>query len=271
MRWLMQLPARVFAFVYIGMIPFYALVYAKLPRSFYHSTVLYEEAVKRDALTLEEDLQDAIKNGLRAHAENHDRPGSWEIDPSSIHVWGGNVNDGIYSFDLTFSAQSPEKKSVLNGFHVQLFPYLTTSLNDRAGSHEFMLTAAGPSGIGIRLSDICPRTAASARIDMSAAWGGDLQGYVVLNYAAQERLRGYLDAQAGFPSGASGNFARMLYLSAITITTVGFGDIVPLTNTARLLVASEAILGIIVIGFFLNAVTRGRSDSGQPQAPSTVP
>jgi hypothetical protein len=51
-----------------------------------------------------------------------------------------------------------------------------------------------------------------------------------------------------------GNFGRMFYLSAVTITTVGFGDIVPLTGRARSLVAIEAILGIVIIGMFINSV-----------------
>jgi hypothetical protein len=46
----------------------------------------------------------------------------------------------------------------------------------------------------------------------------------------------------------------MVYFSAIVITTVGFGDIIPITNTARLLVALEAVLGIVLVGLFLNAV-----------------
>jgi hypothetical protein len=36
----------------------------------------------------------------------------------------------------------------------------------------------------------------------------------------------------------------MLYLSAITITTVGYGDIVPLTDTARVLVGIQAVYGL---------------------------
>jgi len=58
----------------------------------------------------------------------------------------------------------------------------------------------------------------------------------------------------GFPSRASGSFDRMLYLSAMTITTVGYGEIVPITRQARMLLALEAILGIVVIGLFLNAL-----------------
>lgn len=45
--------------------------------------------------------------------------------------------------------------------------------------------------------------------------------------------------------------SKWLYLSAVTITTLGFGDIVPLTNWARLLVAMEALLGVLFAGLFL--------------------
>lgn len=48
----------------------------------------------------------------------------------------------------------------------------------------------------------------------------------------------------------------MFYMSATTITTAGFGDIVPLTNKARMLVTSESILGVVLVGLFLNALAR---------------
>lgn len=69
-----------------------------------------------------------------------------------------------------------------------------------------------------------------------------------------EDLSYYVNALSGFPSKTTGNFPRMLYFSTITITTVGFGDIVPLTNRARLLVGLESFLGVITIGLFLNSL-----------------
>ena len=36
-----------------------------------------------------------------------------------------------------------------------------------------------------------------------------------------------LDADQGFPSGPQGRFSRMLYFSAVTIMTVGYGDVDP--------------------------------------------
>ena len=63
-----------------------------------------------------------------------------------------------------------------------------------------------------------------------------------------------LDADQGFPSELQGNFGRMLYFSAVTITTVGYGDVIPLTGAARFFAAFEATLGIILLGLFINSL-----------------
>lgn len=55
--------------------------------------------------------------------------------------------------------------------------------------------------------------------------------------------------------GTLKNFQRALYFSIATITTLGYGDIIPVTDTARRLAGTETILGIIVIGLFLGFVT----------------
>lgn len=52
-----------------------------------------------------------------------------------------------------------------------------------------------------------------------------------------------------------GNFWEALYFSIVTITTLGFGDVVPSDGTGRLLVCLEAIIGIIIVGLFLNAIS----------------
>lgn len=68
------------------------------------------------------------------------------------------------------------------------------------------------------------------------------------------------NSSKGFTSDVSDNFTRMIYLSATVITTLGFGDIVPVTTTARLLVTLEAVLGIIFAGLFLNSIVMSRSN-----------
>lgn len=56
-----------------------------------------------------------------------------------------------------------------------------------------------------------------------------------------------------------GLFGRMFYFSAVTITTLGFGDIAPISNFARMLVTLESVLGILLIGLFFHAIATENS------------
>jgi Ion channel len=86
---------------------------------------------------------------------------------------------------------------------------------------------------------------------------------VLLNNCFDSELANFLMESSGFTSSATDNCLRMLYLSAVTITTVGYGDIVPITPQARALVMLEAIVGAILIGFFLNSLSPGTDTSGR--------
>ena len=55
------------------------------------------------------------------------------------------------------------------------------------------------------------------------------------------------------------NWWECLYFSMVTITTLGFGDIAPITTLGRLLVAIETVSGVLFIGLFLNALSLQQS------------
>jgi hypothetical protein len=78
--------------------------------------------------------------------------------------------------------------------------------------------------------------------------------------ATREAWQEYCEARDGFPHGGIDHVLRMLYFSAITATTVGYGDIVPLTNLARALAGTEAIFSVALAGFFVNAATSSRKN-----------
>ena len=56
------------------------------------------------------------------------------------------------------------------------------------------------------------------------------------------------------------NFWGYLYYSVVTFTTLGFGDIIPLTNPARLVVGIEVVFGYVMLGglisIFANKLAR---------------
>jgi len=58
-------------------------------------------------------------------------------------------------------------------------------------------------------------------------------------------------ANQGFPHNIPNKFVRMLYFSAVTITTLGYGDIVPVTDSMRIAIFFETVFGVILIGWFL--------------------
>ena len=65
-----------------------------------------------------------------------------------------------------------------------------------------------------------------------------------------------------YPSilGPGRSYLECLYFSIVTITTLGYGDIAALGDIGKMITASEALLGVVVIGLFLNALANERID-----------
>jgi hypothetical protein len=73
----------------------------------------------------------------------------------------------------------------------------------------------------------------------------------------EQRSRKSIQAiQAALASRPEWELLDFCYFSAITLTTVGYGDIVPNSRLVRMLVMSQAIIGIAYVGFAL-AILRG--------------
>lgn len=81
---------------------------------------------------------------------------------------------------------------------------------------------------------------------------GDLYSYIPLSRNSLDRIKTLYEYNRGIVKKNS--FLRMLYFSAVTISTIGYGDIMPIDDTLRMIVSFEAILGIIFIGLFINAL-----------------
>lgn len=56
------------------------------------------------------------------------------------------------------------------------------------------------------------------------------------------------------------SFIQSIYFSVVTITTLGYGDILPITNAAMIFTAIESLLGILLIGLFLNSLAHKYSE-----------
>lgn len=68
------------------------------------------------------------------------------------------------------------------------------------------------------------------------------------------------DSQFRIPDGAGTGYGSWLYYSIVTITTLGFGDYTPAHAWAQTVTAIEVMMGMLTIGFFLNAVGSMKSE-----------
>ena len=66
-----------------------------------------------------------------------------------------------------------------------------------------------------------------------------------------------------------------LYFSVVAVTTVGFGDLTPTTDAAKLFTVAYILIGLGIIGLYLNArvehARRKRGERGRRRAKSAQP
>lgn len=68
------------------------------------------------------------------------------------------------------------------------------------------------------------------------------------------------DGQFRIPDGGTTDFGSWLYYSIVTITTLGFGDYTPMHGLSQIVTAVEVMCGLVILGFFLNAVGSMKSE-----------
>jgi voltage-gated potassium channel len=85
-----------------------------------------------------------------------------------------------------------------------------------------------------------------------------LQNSMVFLDDFPNRLTAIIEGRRSYP------LLDFLYFSAVTITTLGFGDIVPNNTTVRVLVMFEAFLGLLIVGGLVSLLfNRGTTAASQ--------
>jgi hypothetical protein len=247
------------------LIPVFASAYWLLPHgSFYDSNAQREKGVYGDAAKLRDSLSSATRRhlnslevaigGVTVEIERHS-VGVSSLQYTTEHrllmeVTGrygpaerAHLILGNFAFWVETSVSEGPLVSQLEG-HPPAFS-LPVALSPPGGS---AIEKPKPSPVSPPVSLLFPPPAPSQPLPASSS------GTLTMSRATYEELQRFYAAVQGDPSYASGSWLRMLYLSAITITTLGFGDITPVSESARMSIALESVLGIVVIGLFLNSL-----------------
>lgn len=253
--------AWIFLVVYLGLIPLFAIVYCSLPgQQFYAPYAKFEPSAARDTVVVADNIRGSIAESVRTHFKP---PSDWQISPLNVLVRDLAADpSGRISFTVAFLAtryangriiertSGPQLIVIMDEKRIILFD--TSALF----CHPVTISSPGQTTDPFSPNPHLLFRPSTPAIALDAVCWGSFQ---------DEKLRELLAGWTGDPRMLTGYLGRMLYFSATTITTVGFGDIVPLSGTSRLLVGIEAIAGWVLAGFFLNAVASPvRRFSGTP-------
>jgi len=275
--------------VYVASIFLWAFIYQDLKYPFVHTTARFEVETRRAPRDLADSLQAEIIRVSRFwNRSGKLRRGGWDIDVQNIIVSSVRPARDDERLKNEISADYPRARLVVTASALD-----TTGFVLAQCSAELQLVMAGPPlpdnfdelpdwqiassippqfGIRQTASPILAARADSIRrsVDTEAFSSSviaailDSQPYgasIALSGPLVNRVRYFIDAENGFPQKMPGGFGRMLYVSAVTITTLGYGDIVPISGPARLWTALEAVWGILVAGVFVNSVASGLTKS----------
>jgi len=249
------LSAPGFALLYLLAMALYARAYYGLLGSFYESTAIYETGFRTTANHLVAFLQRDVREAAASAPTEPFGPQQLRLVPETVEVNRLTIVDQeTISFDLRYKCAG-EGSLAYTG--------MTLSLNG-ARNLGFTRTSAGIVTYEFSVQETQQDPICGVQI-------GPLAGLMRAPATAAAiatrpdtaiSLSALLHAKGGFTTDQlPGRPARAVYLSAVTITTLGFGDVVPVSDGARLLVASEAVVGVVLAGLFLNAVTRRRGSS----------
>jgi hypothetical protein len=238
--------------IYVLCIPVFALIYCSLDGGFYGPYAKMERAGESDAATVTEILLRA----LQGRFTSTDRR-STAFDISWLEPISGNGRYLVYRVD----------GSLLRDQSLVTFVRFSVTVTGRPDPTDdrpqVQITYNYDAKIDGDSKDI--QELIGQRITAGFSQDGHANGESwKLDSADTNSVVNFIAGYAGDPNGISQSFLRMTYFSVIVITTVGFGDIVPMTPAARACVAIEAISGIILAGLFINALSYRAS--GRPSA-----
>jgi ion channel len=270
-----------YAVLYLAGVPVFALLYLNVSQQFFHSTIRFEAGLQGDRAHVTNELGSSVVRDYRANRKTTSlrtrasfphlgAEGVWESDITFVRITDLEFSkaDRLDKADVSFHLRLPVFSETA-GHHVYseegilvsmpLTP--TFGIGDAHGFFYFTpLQLKGNRDTPFPFETLFPQRYAN---------GSPTDFPVILRVSrtTQQNLVGIWQAEKGFPSAISGNFWRLLYLSLVTITTLGYGDIVPIGPAARALVGTESIFGIVVIGAFLGTLYRPRSKDAAEHVP----
>jgi hypothetical protein len=227
-------------------IPIYGAIYYYYSSDFFHSTIQHEQYLENDELAILSTLKNnMVTNYIEVNNTDSLRNnGFYKL--TDFEFYNLKFKDGYYSFDLLANINGRQEELPPSPLNLKFALFWGRQIKDSTGK-MYNLTLSDNKRVSGLLKELFP-----VNKRYSSGTQSEDVGFIIISDSLKQDLLNYRNAMSGFPNKGLNNFWRMLYLSSATMTTVGYGDIVPISSTTRLLISSQAILGLLLIGLFLN-------------------
>ncbi len=264
---LARVPPLIYLTAYLLAVPCFGFAYATVAyRGFYAPYAHLERQWISAKNDLVEYLSEKIRNEMDKAAARISSNTSAEVYMSHFEVGQDNL-----SFDLEGGSTVFQKRSLNAPIEDRLKPVIlrSNSFSCHIIFHPVEDDYYARSQVDIELEVVSGDNCYNSTLDddFRTKYKGSRPGIILTidsdrAWDAVNLIEGF----NGTPDSVGGNLWRMLYLSVVVITTLGLGDIVPISDAGRVLVGSEAMLGVLLVGLFLNAVAwrASRPNSGPP-------
>lgn len=244
---------------YVLLIPAFAIIYIYLPgRNFYAPYSKFEESASFDSSAIKVIIGSAM---IAAFHDNKASADGWQILRDGIHIYDlRSSRPDMLSFSARVDAVRQEGGKYLGATYnieARVSDWIKSHSLNRRGEittcHETKILTISPE----QDQELAGKV---SRFDASLLFrqkrGPPVSPHkLCLGPKDEKAAERYSAGFSGDPRQFSGFDGRMLYFSATTITTLGYGDIVPLSPAARWLSGIETILGWLFAGIFVNALT----------------
>ncbi|NTW53441.1 MAG: two pore domain potassium channel family protein [Chlorobaculum sp.] len=251
--WLKRVTPWSYVFFYVIAVLIFAWIFFLIPEDFYHPYAKYEKPMFQEAALLCDRLTVAFRASARKEVVISKL---LVIDPSELEVTGIKPDGNDLIMHLRLKVINTDKHN-----HWEMIQTIPLRMDTKShiwmpedrivtmfSEHEKHDWKLFPVGFPMKNDDV---ELLRAELPRSL--------YVItVTENDYKHIRSFLMANTGFPHEIPRGFWRMLHLSLTTITTLGYGDIVPLTDRARLFTGIEATTGVILLGLLISSMVSDR-------------
>lgn len=248
-----KIPIRFIVIAYIAVIVSFAFIYTTIPSGFYHQTISLEKSYEKEAVNFSNKILKVIKENFKEIYQSEEIEfDDIKIDIRSLEAEKSYVESERVIVPINLKVEvhgggCSEKNVVYEDFFD-----ISLGTNILKINKNLYVPLVITSNVFVECSDI---DVTKINYNQLFKNKGFLSPVIQVDENIEKEIDNFLLASKGYSNEVNSHFFSMLYLSAVTITTIGYGDIVPITFFTRTLITIEALTGMILMGIFLNNIT----------------